>query len=68
MRWTRNTTTGLGTTYTTPFTVNDGDVLRIAGTFPDTTGLPNTASGIISVINQSDGNAVLTTIPWSYTI
>jgi len=68
MRWAKNTTSGSGTTYTTTFTVNDGDVLRIAGTFPDTTGIPNSASGIISVINQSDGNAVLTTIPWSYTI
>lgn len=66
MRWSRNNASAL--TYTTPFTINNGDTLKIAGTFPDTTGIPEVASGSISVINQSDGNAVLTTIPWSYTI
>lgn len=67
IRWSRNSTTS-SSTYIAPFTVNSGDVLRVGGNFPDTSGIPETASGFISVINQSDGNAVLTTIPWSYTI
>jgi hypothetical protein len=66
-RWSRNTTAS-STTYTTPFIINNGDVLRLGAGFPDTTGLPVSSSGFISVINTSSGNTVLTTIPWSYTI
>jgi hypothetical protein len=66
-RWSRNSTT-VSTLYSTPFTVNNGDVLRIGATFPDTSGIPESSNGTISVINTSSGNTVLATIPWSYTI
>jgi hypothetical protein len=66
-RWSRNSTT-ISSPYTTPFTINNGDVLRIGASFPDTSGIPENSSGTISVINTSSGNTVLATIPWSYTI
>lgn len=66
-RWSRNSTT-VSTVYSTPFTVNNGDVLRIGASFPDTTGIPQISNGTISLINTSSGNTVLATIPWSYTI
>jgi hypothetical protein len=65
IRWSRNSTS-ISTTYITPFSVNSGDILRIGGSFPNTTLLGLSASGFISVINTSDGNKTLATIPWSY--
>ena len=66
IKWNRNNASTV--TYSTPFTINDGDTLKIAGTFPDSSGIPDSGSGSISVRNASDGNAVLATIAWSYLI
>jgi len=62
-RWSLN---GGASSSASPFTVNNGDVLKIAGSFPDISEFVTVASGTISLRNSDQSNQVLATIPWSF--